>query len=55
MEKPLEENYDLELTNDTNDSHRKIPKELIIISDLLTDICEESTSNKDTNGPIIKH
>ena len=55
MEKPIEDNYDLELTNDTNDSHRKIPKELIIISDLLTDICEESTSNKDTNGPIIKH
>ena len=55
MEKPLEENYDLELTNDTNDSHRKIPKELTIIADLLTDICEESTSNKDTNGPIIKH
>ena len=55
MEKPIEDNYDLELTNDTNDSHRKLPKELIIIADLLTDICEESTSNKDTNGPIIKH
>ena len=27
---------------------------LSIIADLLTDICEESTTNKDTNGPIIK-
>ena len=54
MEKPIEESYDLELTNDTNDSHRKIPKELTIIADLLTDICEESTTNKDTNGQIIK-
>ena len=39
---------------DENESHKNKSKELSIIADLLTDICEESTTNKDTNGPIIK-
>ena len=39
---------------DENESHKNTSKELSIIADLLTDICEESTTNKDTNGPIIK-
>ena len=37
-----------------NESQSNTSKELSIIADLLTDICEESTTNKDTNGPIIK-
>ena len=39
---------------DENESYKSTSKELSIIADLLTDICEESTTNKDTNGPIIK-
>ena len=39
---------------DENESQSNTSKELSIIADLLTDICEESTTNKDTNGPIIK-
>ena len=43
-----------EIHIDENESYKSTSKELSIIADLLTDICEESTTNKDTNGPIIK-
>ena len=40
----------LNIVNDNSE----MQKALITMADLLTDICEESTTNKDTNGPIIK-
>ena len=32
------------------DDEKKLKKELEIISDLLTNICEESSKDRDTNG-----
>ena len=54
MESNIKDNYNLEISDDHNENRRKISKELRIISNLLTDICEEGTEYKDSNGPIIK-
>ena len=54
MESNIKDNYNLEISDDHNENRRKISKELKIISNLLTDICEEGTEYKDSNGPIIK-
>ena len=54
MEKNIEDDYDLELVNGDNEPHKKVSKELRIISDLLTDICEEGTGFKDNNTSLIK-
>ena len=46
MESNIKDNYNLEISDDHNENRRKISKELRIISNLLTDICEEGTEIK---------
>ncbi len=48
MECNIKDNYNLEISDDHNENRRKISKELRIISNLLTDICEEGTEYKDS-------
>ena len=40
---------------DIKEDERKLKKELEIISDLLTNICEESSKDRDTNGLFMKY
>ena len=48
----IDENLDV--LNNFNEKEKKIFKELEVISDLLTNICEESTQNYDSNNNKIK-
>jgi hypothetical protein len=49
----IDENLDV--LNNFNEKEKKIFKELEVISDLLTNICEESTQNYDSNNNKIKY